>query len=543
MREWLARKDSNLQSPDPESGALPFGHSPAARGIVRRGATLTQSAPSGAPNAGEATIGRISRYFLRLGTLGFGGPVALAGYMQRDLVEDRGWVSSQEYRDGLALAQMMPGPLAAQLGMWLAYVRTGVKGATIASLAFVAPPFVLVVAIAWIYVALGRRDLGRVAVLRRRAGGNRDHRAVGVPAPAADDRAGRPAGRGGAGGRPHHVLHPERDRAGVHRGGPRRRRGPRQARTSSDASLRADRPSPPRLPAAIGFLTPLFPVAATDPGLLGAIFVFFIEAGAFIFGSGLAIVPFLHQGVVVQNGWLTEQQFLDAVAVGLITPGPVVITAAFVGFIVAGLPGATVASLAVFLPAYLLVVLPGRWFLRYKDAPAIRAFVAGVSAAAAGAIVAASVILGQQAIRDADRGRDRARGARRAPRDPALEAARDRAPRRAARRRRGGGRRAGAQGPRRNGRAAGEGSPAADETPRCLARDADVDPDEPMVGAGDREPGAGEVHERIARDVGQNTAQSAICEALAAAGRSRRGGCPGPLHGGNAGVSQKSAVS
>ena len=145
----------------------------------------------------------------------------------------------------------------------------------------------------------------------------------------------------------------------------------------------------------------MFPAAAADPGLLGAIFLFFIEAGAFIFGSGLAIVPFLHQGVVVQHGWLTEQQFLDAVAVGLITPGPVVITAAFVGFIVTGLPGATVASLAVFLPAYLLVVLPGRWFLRYKDEPAVRAFVAGVSAAAAGAIVAASVILGQQAIRDA----------------------------------------------------------------------------------------------------------------------------------------------
>ena len=154
------------------------------------------------------------------------------------------------------------------------------------------------------------------------------------------------------------------------------------------------------MPVAVGFLTPLFPAAASDPGLLGAIFLFFIEAGAFIFGSGLAIVPFLHQGVVVQHGWLTEQQFLDAVAVGLITPGPVVITAAFVGFIVAGLPGATVASLAVFLPAYLLVVLPGRWFLRVKDNPAIRAFIAGVGAAAAGAIVAASVVLGQQAIRD-----------------------------------------------------------------------------------------------------------------------------------------------
>jgi chromate transporter len=120
-----------------------------------------------------------------------------------------------------------------------------------------------------------------------------------------------------------------------------------------------------------------------------------------VVGSGLAIVPFLHQGVVVDNGWLTERQFLDAVAVGLITPGPVVITAAFVGFIVAGLPGAFVASFGVFVPAYLMVIVPGRWILRHKDAAGIRAFIAGVSAAAAGAIVAASVILGQGAIRDA----------------------------------------------------------------------------------------------------------------------------------------------
>ena len=399
MCSWLARKDSNLQSPDPESGALPFGHSPAARGIVRRGASLTEFAVPGAPNADQATIGRITRYFLRLGTLGFGGPVALAGYMQRDLVEDRGWVSSQEYRDGLALAQMMPGPLAAQLAMWLAYVRTGVKGATISSLAFVAPPFVLVVAIAWVYVASGGATWvgslfygvapAAIAIIALSA-----YRLL----PLTIGRDVLLAAAALVVGLVTYFTRSEIALAFIAAGlvVVAVRAGPDLLRRATGP----DRPTPPRLPAAIGLLTPLFPAAATDPGLLGAIFMFFIEAGAFIFGSGLAIVPFLHQGVVVQHGWLNEQQFLDAVAVGLITPGPVVITAAFVGFIVAGLPGAMVASLAVFLPAYLLVVLPGRWFLRYKDAPAVRAFVAGVSAAAAGAIVAASVILGQQAIRD-----------------------------------------------------------------------------------------------------------------------------------------------
>jgi chromate transporter len=320
--------------------------------------------------------------------------------MQRDLVEQRGWISPQEYRDGLALAQMMPGPLAAQLGMWLAYVRTGLKGATLTSLAFVAPPFLLVVAIAWVYVASGGATWvgslfygvapAAIAIIALSA-----YRLL----PLTIDRDWLLAGLALAVGLVTYFTRSEIALAFVAAG-----IVVVAVRTGPDFVHRirfGGAPTPPGLPAAIGVLTPLFPAAAADPGLLGAIFLFFIEAGAFIFGSGLAIVPFLHQGVVVQHGWLTERQFLDAVAVGLITPGPVVITAAFVGFIVAGLPGATVASLAVFLPAYLLVVLPGRWFLRYKDAAAIRAFVAGVSAAAAGAIVAASVILGQQAIQDA----------------------------------------------------------------------------------------------------------------------------------------------
>jgi chromate transporter len=147
----------------------------------------------------------------------------------------------------------------------------------------------------------------------------------------------------------------------------------------------------------VAILGPLMP--PTDPGLLAELALFFVKAGAFVFGSGLAIVPFLHQGVVVEHAWLTEQQFLDAMAIGLITPGPVVITAAFIGFIVAGLPGAFVGGFGVFLPAYLFVIVPGRWFLRHKEAATLRAFVAGVSAATAGAIVA-SVILGRGAIQD-----------------------------------------------------------------------------------------------------------------------------------------------
>ncbi len=345
-----------------------------------------------ARHADEATVGALCRYFLRLGALGFGGPVALAGYMQRDLVEERGWVSPQEYRDGLAIAQMAPGPLAAQLAMWLAFIRTGIRGATLTSIAFVGPPFLLVVALGWLYVGLGGAHwVGSLFYGIAPA-------AIAIIALAAYRLLPLTVGRDpllwavGIGvGLLTYFTEGEVALAFLAAGflvvvvrvGP----GPLARAVGGRA-------------AGLAILGPLFPLGASDPGLLAALGFFFIKAGAFVFGSGLAIVPFLHQGVVVDHGWLTEQQFIDAVAVGLITPGPVVISAAFIGFIVAGLPGALVGGFGVFLPAYLFVVLPGRWFLRHKEAAPLRAFVAGVSAAAAGAIVAASVILGRGAIHD-----------------------------------------------------------------------------------------------------------------------------------------------
>jgi chromate transporter len=131
-----------------------------------------------------------------------------------------------------------------------------------------------------------------------------------------------------------------------------------------------------------------------------ALFLFFLAAGALTFGSGLAIVPFLHQGVVVEHHWLTEDQFLDAVAMGLITPGPVVITATFIGYLVDGFRGAAIATVAIFLPIYLGVVIPGRWFIRHRDSPRLRGFVKGATAAAAGAIAGATIVLARGAIVD-----------------------------------------------------------------------------------------------------------------------------------------------
>ncbi len=168
--------------------------------------------------------------------------------------------------------------------------------------------------------------------------------------------------------------------------------------------------APPRFiaqRARVGMLVPAGLLASVSPtvgswtgNVLVDIFLFFVKAGLFVFGSGLAIVPFLREGVVADFGWLSEHQFLDAVAVALITPGPVVITVGFIGYLVAGFAGATVAALGMFLPTYILTVVPAPWFARHRNNAQLRAFVAGATAAASGAIAGAVIILAQRAIVD-----------------------------------------------------------------------------------------------------------------------------------------------
>lgn len=353
-----------------------------------------------ASKSSEATLAAVCRYFLRLGATGFGGPVALVAYMQRDLVEERGWYSLQEYRDGLAIAQMAPGPLAAQLATWLAFARHGVRGATLATLAFVAPAFLLVVAIAAVYVAAGGAPWiasvfygvapAAIAIIAYSAWRlivvtlGRDVLLLAV--------AGALFALTLWSGSELVVAFLAAGMAVVIA-----RTGLRESAAGLARRVRGGAPAM----VALWPHSPLAVMAASQGPLLWDLFVYFLIAGTFVFGSGLAIVPFLHEGLVVQTGWLTNQEFLDSVAVGLITPGPVVITAVFAGYLIAGLAGATVGALGVFLPAYLLVVIPGPWILRHKDNPGVRAFIVGVSAAATGAIAAAVVILGRGAIIDA----------------------------------------------------------------------------------------------------------------------------------------------
>ncbi len=334
---------------------------------------MTQSPEQGSANELIvcASMQAFLSYFLRLGALGFGGPIALAGHMQKDLVEERKWVSSQDYIEGLAFSQLSPGPLAAQLAMYLGWVRAGTLGATLTGVAFVLPSFLMVMALAALYVHYGRLPwiqgvfygIGAavIAIIARSAYKPTAWKeseivwlfllcgfiAMFVKAPP--------------------------------RGGLSRRAAP----------------------AFVGleklFTGALGPATAAT---VGTLFLFFLKAGAFVFGSGLAIVPFLYGGVVGKFHWLTERQFLDAVAVAMITPGPVVITAGFIGYLVAGAIGAVLAALAVFAPPYLIVIAGAPYYRRFAKNLQVKAFVQGVTAAAVGAIAGAAFILGRRSLID-----------------------------------------------------------------------------------------------------------------------------------------------
>ncbi len=332
-------------------------------------------------------------YFLKLGAVGFGGPVALIGFMHRDLVERRRWVQEDDYKLALALAQIMPGPLAAQFAIGLGYLLRGVAGATVVGLAFVLPSFLMVVALSMLYVAYG--GLWWMQALFYGIGAA----VVAIIAIAAYKLARGTIKRDPLLWGIFAVLFivtvvAESELAVLF--------------IASGFLVMLVRACPlrfrPRTPLPLFVPWPLTPaiaaVGSLDPGILLQILLFFVKAGSFVFGSGLAIVPFLYEGVVRQNGWLNEQQFQDAVAVAMITPGPVVITVAFIGYLVAGFAGAAMAAIGIFLPVYVLTVIPMPWFRRHRDNAQLKAFVAGATAAATGAIAGAVLVLGRRAVHD-----------------------------------------------------------------------------------------------------------------------------------------------
>ncbi len=335
------------------------------------------------------TLRHLILYFLKLGTFGFGGPVALIGYMHRDLVEKKQWISEEDYKEGLALSQLAPGPLAAQLSIYIGYIDYKIIGATLVGLAFVLPSFLMVVALGFAYVNFGGLPWMQAVFYGVGAA------VIGIIAVSSYKLTKKTIGKDwllwciflilvistslteseniwlilGAGFICFFV-----------------KAKPQFLNTSNSL-----------------FLSPYFlQIVSQLPynDKLFQIALFFLKAGAFVFGSGLAIVPFLYGGVVKEYGWLNNQQFLDAVAVAMITPGPVVITVGFIGYLIAGFPGASVAALATFLPCYLFTIIPAPYFKKYGKKRGLKHFIDGVTAAAIGAIAGAVIVLGKRQFTD-----------------------------------------------------------------------------------------------------------------------------------------------
>ena len=335
------------------------------------------------------SLAQLTQYFLKLGTIGFGGPVALVGYMHRDLVEQKKWITDEDYKEGLALSQLAPGPLAAQLSIYVGYVHYRIIGATLAGIAFVLPSFLMVLVLGYAYVKAG--GLPWMQAVFYGIGSA----VIGIIAVSSYKLTRKSLGKDWLLWIIFFVL------------------AITTFITESEILwliLTAGifvwfYRSPPKFMKTLNtiLLAPFLLQTTNNVWLdekLTQIGWFFFKAGAFVFGSGLAIVPFLYGGVVKEYQWLNEQQFLDAVAVAMITPGPVVITVGFIGYLVAGVPGACVAALATFLPCYLFTIIPAPYFKKYGKHPAIKAFVDGVTAAAIGAIAGAVFVLGKRQLTD-----------------------------------------------------------------------------------------------------------------------------------------------
>ncbi len=339
------------------------------------------------------SLSALIKYFLKLGSTGFGGPVALVGYMHKDLVETKKWISEDEYKQGLALAQLAPGPLAAQLGIYLGFVHYRIMGATLAGLAFILPSFIMVVLLGMAYKLFGGLPWMHAVFYGVGAA------VIGIIIISSYKLTVKSIGKFNIQSfKANWLLWLFFVIAGVI-----------TFITENEnillfigiGILYMLIKAPPRFSKnnlANCFILLQIGFWDFQYSTLQKIALFFTKAGAFVFGSGLAIVPFLHSGVVTENHWLTEQQFVDAVAVAMITPGPVVITVGFIGYLVAGFPGACVAAAATFLPCYLFTVIPAPYFHKIAKNKPIKAFVDGITAAVVGALAGAVIVIAQRTI-------------------------------------------------------------------------------------------------------------------------------------------------
>ena len=323
--------------------------------------------------------------FGTLGIIGFGGPAAHIALMRREVVERRAWLTDQQMVDLVGVTNLIPGPNSTELAMLVGRQRAGGIGLLVAGFAFIVPAALIVLGLAWAYVAYGETPTGEALLY----GVQPVIVAVVLGALVAFARTA--------------LAGPLRAAVAL-LAGLLWLVGVNElvllaAGAVAVAGVRLGTGQPW---AAIGLVLPATATtaaAATSVNLvtLGAVF---LKAGALLYGSGYVLLAFLRGDLVERLGWLTDAQLLDAVAIGQVTPGPLFTTATFVGYVVAGVPGAAVATVAIFAPAFIFCALLGAIADRLRDRPLTAALLDGVNAAALGLMAAVTIVLGREAVRD-----------------------------------------------------------------------------------------------------------------------------------------------
>jgi chromate transporter len=359
-------------------------------------------ASGAAPGTRRAALRELAGLFLKLGATAFGGPAAHIGMMEDEVVARRRWLTREQFLDLLGATNLIPGPNSTELAIHVGHARAGWAGLLVAGACFIAPAVAIVLACAWVYVHLGRLpEAARVLYGVKPV-------VIAVVVQALW-RLGRTAIRGrglallalAAGGANALGV----DELAVLAG---------SALAAALAFLvRSSRDGSPGAGSSVACCAPVLgQVAAAGLGTAGAaasaagvgvwpLFAFFLEVGSVLFGSGYVLLAFLRGGLVHDRGWLTEAQLLDAVAIGQVTPGPVFTTATFIGYLLAGAPGAAAATLGIFLPAFVFVAVSGPFVPRLRRSGLAGAVLDGVNAASLALMAVVAVLLARAAVVDA----------------------------------------------------------------------------------------------------------------------------------------------
>ncbi len=379
----------------------------------------TSEEDSAEPVDARQRLSALAALFLRLGIIGFGGPLAHIGLMEDQFIARRKWATREQFLEGLAICNLLPGPTSTQLSMYLGYLRAGVVGGVVSGVCFIAPAFLLVLGLAWAYVQYGA--LPQVGALFLAIGPVVIAIIANTLYRTGKTALNKPLFWGIALATCTLTLYPLLP-PGINlvvillasglvgtwrvvlglpvllltggRGWPRRTHLPDHEPAQPDTTLKS------LLPAPLLALKALALQAAPATALLLPLALVFLKIGLLMFGGGLVVAPLLQQELVDGPHWLTTRQLVDGLALGQLTPGPVSVVATFAGFAVAGFPGGVVATVAVFLPSFVLVLGLTPLLLRRYRSAFFTSFLRGVTAGALGTIAGAAILFGRAAIID-----------------------------------------------------------------------------------------------------------------------------------------------